>query len=178
MYRADIHLDAVEALRRQAVIPLLKTVQDNVDALLSADSVPLSLCKRGQSAQNQTASIEEMLDCEARMLGSLQRELHKHNLWPLPESKDLAVSAAALHDVLKTIGQPRSGVTEHSDCALKLDPAWGLGAGSVGEFAELKYTATEAEAEYMAKQRALVGVVPTSGPRWRILRKQWISLVG
>ncbi|KAJ1329837.1 BTB/POZ domain-containing protein 3/6 [Microdochium nivale] len=154
--------DAVESLRRQASDALLKTVHHNIDALVSTGSVPLGLCKRYEHtlAQGNTRhhilALNETLDCEARILGYLQRELHKHQLWPLPKTEDLAISPSALHETLKSIGKRREYNKTHNDCVLELEPA-GPDEGSTGGFADYKYTASQTEEAYMARQRVLMG---------------------
>jgi len=100
---------------------------------------------------------EEALECEARMLGSLQRELHMRHLWPLPSTEDLKISPQALYDILSAFSEVRRHTTNHEYCLLRLEPT-GLGVNSTDGFASYKYTAVQTEAEYMTRQRELVGV--------------------
>ncbi|KAH7020787.1 uncharacterized protein B0I36DRAFT_333194 [Microdochium trichocladiopsis] len=150
-------LDSVASLRLETITALIGSIRDTVDLLLEGGDCPVDLCK-GQlpyvhRRYSQPLPSNRRVDCEARMLGFLQRELHKHNLLPLPLAETLTMAPVTLYYIMEGFSRNRENnddTTHHYECVIKLGPE--------GGFDTYRYQASEQEIAEMARKRSLTGI--------------------
>ncbi|KAJ1324718.1 hypothetical protein MN608_09421 [Microdochium nivale] len=159
-------LDSVLTRRLVIIGYLTMSLEHYMTTLVDSWSSPVGYCC-AVSTTTLTIGRKEQIDCEARMLGFLIRELKRRGLWPIPPPEEVDLdteSFCTLVDTLSTTTRRGQHVGDHRDCVVDLrcsiffSSAVDGGLTTWQDSLECKYVADEEEVAHMARQRLLTGI--------------------
>lgn len=147
--------DNVKHGRTWIVSKLLGDVEKSIQTVVSGGG-DHNFCK------NNIFAVADSKDCTARLLGQLMRDLHGHELWPLPLSADSQLTPIALtKTIVDLVNIPpskfvRTRAAHHLNCRAVSMP--NAKNNDDGDYVP-HYVCALAEADelYMAKQAKQLG---------------------